>query len=173
MACATSGADCVVRDSCPPRGPKKGYLKTLQKKIGKGCSQSFYFPPLALGLMKSRAVEEDLQTQLDNQQEASTTETRAFSPSQEGVNTNNEDESSIDNNEVQDTPTTTPITTGNIQHWPAPGGFQFPMIHLEPWEGIENSYSSSSFPALDYYQEPAQVTMGAELHITPMMHNDL
>lgn len=22
-----------MRDSCPPRGPKKGYLKTLQKKI--------------------------------------------------------------------------------------------------------------------------------------------
>jgi hypothetical protein len=123
--------------------------------------------------MKSRAVEEDLQARLDKQQEASTTETRAFSPSQEGVNTDNEDGSSMDNNEVQNTPTTTPIATGNIQHWPAPVGFQFPMIDLGPWECIENSYSSSPFPALDHHQEPAQVTMGAELHITPMMHNDL
>ncbi|KAL4802422.1 hypothetical protein BDV18DRAFT_163826 [Aspergillus unguis] len=32
-ACMTSGVDCVVRDNCPPRGPKKGYLKTLQKRI--------------------------------------------------------------------------------------------------------------------------------------------
>ncbi|PYI02376.1 putative fungal-specific transcription factor [Aspergillus sclerotiicarbonarius CBS 121057] len=55
MACATSGVTCVVRDSCPPRGPKKGYLKTLQKRI------------------------EDLQTQLEKQQGTSTptAETRA------------------------------------------------------------------------------------------------
>ncbi|KAJ5609195.1 hypothetical protein N7528_009762, partial [Penicillium herquei] len=33
LACATSGVECIVRDSCPARGPKKGYLKTLQKKI--------------------------------------------------------------------------------------------------------------------------------------------
>ncbi|CBF86054.1 hypothetical protein AN2036.2 [Aspergillus nidulans FGSC A4] len=32
-ACATSGVECIVRDSCPPRGPRKGYLKTLQKRI--------------------------------------------------------------------------------------------------------------------------------------------
>lgn len=165
-----------MRDSCPRRGPKKGYLKTLQNKIGKGCSQSFYFPPLALGLIKSRVVEEDLQARLDKQQEASTTKTRAFSHSQEGVNTDNEDGSSMDN-EVQNTPTTTltssPITTGNIQHWPAPLGFQFPMNPLGPWECIENSYSTSPFPALAHHQEPAQVTMGPELHITPMVHNDL
>lgn len=123
--------------------------------------------------MISRAVEEDLQTRLDKQQEASTTETRAFSPSQEGVNTGSEDGSSMDNTEVHNTATTTPITTGDIQHWPAPMGFQFPMIHLEPWECIESSYSNSPFPPLEQYQEPAQVIMGAELHITPMMHNDL
>ena len=122
--------------------------------------------------MKSRVVKEDLQARLDKQQEASTTETRAVSPSQEEVNTDNEDGSSMDN-EMQNTPMTTPITTGNIPHWPAPVGFQFPMIPLGPWECIENSYSTSPFPALDNHQEPAQDTMEAELHITPMMHNDL
>ncbi|MCJ1434874.1 hypothetical protein MMC27_004244 [Xylographa pallens] len=122
--------------------------------------------------MKGRAVEEDLQARLDKQQEASTTETRAFSPSPEEANTDNEDGSSMDN-EIQNTPTTTPITTGNIQHWPTPMGFQFPMIPLVPWECIENSYSTSPFPGLDQSQEPAQVTMEAELHITPIMHNDL
>ncbi|GFF90950.1 hypothetical protein IFM53868_06339 [Aspergillus udagawae] len=32
-ACATAGVECIVQDSYPPRGPKKGYLRTLQKKI--------------------------------------------------------------------------------------------------------------------------------------------
>ena len=115
---------------------------------------------------------EDLQARLDKQQEVSTTETRPASPSQEGVNTDNEDESSMEN-EVHNTPTTTPLTTGAIQQWPSPVEFQFPMIPLGPWECIENSYSTSPFPALDHLPEPAQVTMAAELHITPVMHNDL
>lgn len=118
-------------------------------------------------------MEEDLQTQLDKQQEASPTETRAFSPSIQGLNTNNEGESTIDNSEVQDTRTTTPTTTSNIQHWPAQGGYEFPMINLGTWECLETPFSSSSFPTLDHYQEPTQVSVGAELHITPMMHNDL
>lgn len=79
----------------------------------------------------------------------------------------------VQNMEVQNTATTTPIPNGNLQHWSAPVGFQFPLIPLGPWECIENSYSNSPFPALDQYQEPAPVTMGPEIHITPMMHNDL
>lgn len=54
-------------------------------------------------------------------------------------------------------------------------GLASPMIHLEPWECMDtsNPYSCSTLPALDSYQEPSLVAMGPELHITPMMHNDL
>ncbi|KAH7323179.1 fungal-specific transcription factor domain-containing protein [Stachybotrys elegans] len=33
LACANSGTKCVVRSTCPPRGPRKGYLRELQKQI--------------------------------------------------------------------------------------------------------------------------------------------
>jgi hypothetical protein len=39
--------ECVVRNNCPPRGPKKGYLKTLQKKVGKYESYASCMLPLA------------------------------------------------------------------------------------------------------------------------------
>ncbi|GFF27086.1 hypothetical protein IFM61606_09882 [Aspergillus udagawae] len=158
-ACVTSGVTCVVRDSCPPRGPRKGYLKTLQKKI------------------------EELQTQLEKQQGASTTpaESRAFSPSQDEGNMDNDggsSGSSTDNNEIQNTMSTTPETPGNIPLWPAPVEFQFPIIHMEPWGCFDNSNASSpfpSFPSLDNLQELVQFPMEVEpdLLITPMMHNDL
>lgn len=156
-----------MRESCPRRGPKKGYLKTLQNKIGKNDAQTFYF-----WLTADEEAKEDLQARLDKQQETPVTENQAFSPCQEGLNTDNEDGSSMEN-EVQNTAPTTPLTSGNIPQWPAPGGFPFPMIPLGPWECIDNSYSTSPFPALDHCQDPTQIPMEPEIHITPMMHNDL
>ncbi|KAI0432410.1 putative Zn(II)2Cys6 transcription factor [Xylaria sp. FL1042] len=149
MACATSGKTCVVRDNCPRRGPKKGYLKTLQNKI------------------------EDLQTRLNEQQEALTTETRTCSPAQEEVNSDNDNGSSTESNEAQSTPNATPITLGDIQLWTQPLEVQFPIMQPGPWDCIENSFPSSDFPVLDHTQEPAPIAIGVGLHITPMMHNDL
>ncbi|KGO65699.1 Transcription factor, fungi [Penicillium italicum] len=119
---------------------------------------------------------EDLQTQLEKQQGSSTTaETRAFSPFQEGGNTDNEGGSSTDNNEIQNTASTTPDTTG-IPQWPTPVEFQFPIMPLEPWGCFESSYPSSlfpSFPSLDNLQDLLHVPLEPDLLITPMMHNDL
>ncbi|KAL5365738.1 putative fungal-specific transcription factor [Aspergillus floccosus] len=148
-ACATSGATCIVRESCPRRGPKKGYLKALQNKI------------------------DDLQARLDKQQAMPMPEVRASSPPQEGINTDNEDGSSMEN-DVQNTGTTTPMTTGNIPPWPAPVEFQFPIMPLPPWDCMDTSYPISPFAALDPQQDLTQgLPMGSELHITPVMHNDL
>ncbi|KAI0849454.1 putative Zn(II)2Cys6 transcription factor [Daldinia vernicosa] len=146
-SCATSGKTCIVRDDCPRRGPKKGYLKTLQNKI------------------------EDLQARLNEQQEASATETRTCSPSQEEVNSDNDNGSSMDNNEIQST--ATPITLGDIQLWTQPLEVPFPMMQPGPWDCIENPFPSSDFPVLDHTQEPAPFAVGVGLDITPMMHNDL
>ncbi|KAF2258797.1 hypothetical protein CC78DRAFT_525764 [Lojkania enalia] len=33
MACVSAGVPCVMRSSCPPRGPKKGHLKELRNQI--------------------------------------------------------------------------------------------------------------------------------------------
>ncbi|KAL4893542.1 putative fungal-specific transcription factor [Aspergillus ambiguus] len=154
-ACATAGLNCVVRDSCPPRGPKKGYLKTLQKKI------------------------EDLQSQLEKQQTPSTTEIRVFSPFQEGGTADNEGgsgASSTGNIEIQTATCTTPEPIGNIQQWPTPTKFQLPMFPMEPWECLDIPYTSSPFPSLpslDNLPELVEVPMGADPLITPMMHNDL
>ncbi|KID84060.1 Transcription factor, fungi [Metarhizium guizhouense ARSEF 977] len=160
MACANSGVKCVVRDSFPPRGPKKGYLKTLQKKI------------------------EDLQTQLEKQQAASptTAETPAFSPSQEAGNPDNEIassgsvESSTDHTEILHTACTTPGTSATIPQWPASMEFQFPMVHMETWECFDTSSASSPFaslPSLENIQDLVHIPMEPDLLITPMMHNDL
>lgn len=96
----------------------------------------------------------------------------ASSPSQEGVNTDNEDGSSLENG-VQNTGGTTPMTTGNIPPSPAPVEFQFPIMPLPPWDCMDASYSISPFAALDLHQDLTQVPMDSELHITPVMHNDL
>ncbi|OTB05897.1 hypothetical protein M426DRAFT_121124 [Hypoxylon sp. CI-4A] len=147
MPCATSGKTCVVRDNYLRRGPKKGYLKTLQNKI------------------------EDLQTRL-NEQETSTTETRSCSPSQEDVNSDNDNGGSVDNNEIQSTSTSTPILFDDIQLWSQPLEVQFPMMQPGPWDSIGNPFPTSDFAALDI-QEPAPFAIRVGLHITPMMHNDL
>ncbi|GAM82785.1 hypothetical protein ANO11243_007710 [Dothideomycetidae sp. 11243] len=150
-ACVTSGADCVVRDSRSPRGPKKGYLKTLQKK-----------------------KIEDLQTQLNKQQVSPTTaETGVFSQPRDEDILDCEAESSTDNNEVQNTSTTTPETGGSVQHWPTPVDLSMPMIHIEPWECVDNLYLNSPFSALDNFQDPLLCTMETQLAVNPMMHNDL
>ncbi|KAI1781284.1 putative Zn(II)2Cys6 transcription factor [Hypoxylon cercidicola] len=150
MPCATSGKTCVVRDNCPRRGPKKGYLKTLQNQI------------------------EDLQTRLNEQQEVSTAETRTYSPSREEINSDNDNGGNMmDSIEVQSTSTTTPITLGDIQLWTQPLEVQFPTMQPGPWDCIENSFPCLDFPVLDHTQEPAPFAMGVGLHITPMMHNDL
>ncbi|KAL0929998.1 Nitrogen assimilation transcription factor nirA 4 [Colletotrichum truncatum] len=164
-ACATSGGNCVVRDSFSPRGPKKGYLKTLQKRI------------------------EDLQSQLEKQQGASTIiaapEMQATSPSQDGGSTGNDGGSSVDNNEIQDNTSTNAETAIDIPQWPAPMEFHFPIIDKEPWECFDNSYTNSPFPSLhsipsipslsslDNLQELVQNPKDSDLLITPMMHNDL
>ncbi|KAI2466199.1 putative Zn(II)2Cys6 transcription factor [Annulohypoxylon bovei var. microspora] len=149
MSCATSGKTCVVRDSCPRRGPKKGYLKTLENMI------------------------EDLQTRLSEQQEASATGTRTCSPSQEEVNSDNDNGGSMDTIEVQSSSTATPITLGDIQLWTQPLEVQFPIMQPGPWDCIENSFPGSDFTPLDHSQETSPFAMDVGLHITPMMHNDL
>ena len=180
-----------MRDGCPPRGPKKGYLKALQKKIGKSRQKPPHLLSLPdLGLTRCFAATEDLQARLENQQDAAAGEMRAFTPpqdasatdalvlptSRERTNSHSGAGSSVDNNEPHNTAATTPITTGRMQPWPgAPLGLASPMIHLEPWECMDtsNPYSCPTLPALESYQEPSLVTIGPELHITPMMHNDL
>ncbi|KAI0173503.1 putative Zn(II)2Cys6 transcription factor [Hypoxylon sp. FL1284] len=147
MPCATAGKTCVVRENCPRRGPKKGYLKTLQNKI------------------------EDLQTRL-NEQKASTTDTRACSPAQDDVNSDNDISSSMDL-EIQSSDTATPITLSDYQLWTQPMDIQFPMMQPGSWDNVENPFPGSDFPALDHIQEPSPFVMGVGLHITPMMHNDL
>lgn len=109
---------------------------------------------------------------MHKQQAAPATITRASSSSQEGINTDNDDGSSMEP-EPQNTPATTPITTSEAQQWPVTVGFQSPMVPLGPWECISDSYLTSPFPSLDQYQEPTQAIIGPELQITPMMHNDL
>ncbi|XXH00822.1 hypothetical protein Hte_007173 [Hypoxylon texense] len=119
---------------------------------------------------------EDLQIRLNEKQEASATETRTRSPSHEEVNSDNENGSIMDNNEVrsiQSTSTATPITLDDIHLWTQPLEVQFPMIQTGPWDSIENSFPGSDFSALDHTQEPSLFAMGVGLHISPMMHNDL
>ncbi|ERF73751.1 hypothetical protein EPUS_01005 [Endocarpon pusillum Z07020] len=158
MACSTAGVQCVVRETCPPRGPKKGYLKTLQKRI------------------------EDLQTQLEKSQRSGSNtppETRACS-SVQGASTP-EDEagsrgSSIDNNKIQHTTSTNPEITDGIPTSPLPFDSPFPIISMEPFGCLENAYTSPPFPSLtslDHLQELAQFPKETDLVITPMMHNDL
>ncbi|KAI0478561.1 putative Zn(II)2Cys6 transcription factor [Xylariaceae sp. FL0804] len=148
-ACASAGKECVVRDSCPRRGPKKGYLKTLQNRI------------------------EDLQTRLNEQQETSAPKTRSCSPCQEDTTSDNDNGSNLDNNEAHTTSVSPPITLGDIQLWPQPVEPQFPIVPLGQWDCIENTFSSTDFPALDHTQEPAWFPKGIDFNVTPMMHNDL
>ncbi|KAK8023340.1 hypothetical protein PG991_006579, partial [Apiospora marii] len=175
-ACANAGVDCVTRESCPPRGPKKGYLKMLQKRIANGL------------------VLEDLQTQLEEKQGSTitppATDTRGSSPSQEHGNTDNDvgsGGSSADNNEIADhnefqhiINTNPEIIPGNLPPWPTPGDFQFPMMPMEPWDCFDTSYTNSPpFPSLpeldlqDLAHIPMDLTMEPDLLITTMMHNDL
>ncbi|KAH2028693.1 hypothetical protein KXV43_000514 [Aspergillus fumigatus] len=147
-ACAASGTTCLVRESCPRRGPKKGYLKALLNKI------------------------EDLQVQLEQQQAMAMPESRASSSPRGGANTDTEDGSSLEN-EVHNTRTTTPMTIGNIPSWPAPVEFSFPIMPLPPWDCTDPSYSIAPFVGFDPHQNLTPVSIGSELQITPMMHNDL
>ncbi|KAH1389804.1 hypothetical protein KXV95_008839 [Aspergillus fumigatus] len=147
-ACAASGTTCLVRESCPRRGPKKGYLKALLNKI------------------------EDLQVQLEKQQAMAMPESRASSSPRGGANTDTEDGSSLEN-EVHNTRTTTPMTIGNIPSWPAPVEFSFPIMPLPPWDCTDPSYSIAPFVGFDPHQNLTPVSIGSELQITPMMHNDL
>ncbi|KAH2525651.1 hypothetical protein KXW40_008495 [Aspergillus fumigatus] len=152
-ACAASGTTCLVRESCPRRGPKKGYLKALLNKIALRC-------------------EEDLQVQLEKQQAMAMPESRASSSPRGGANTDTEDGSSLEN-EVHNTRTTTPMTIGNIPSWPAPVEFSFPIMPLPPWDCTDPSYSIAPFVGFDPHQNLTPVSIGSELQITPMMHNDL
>jgi hypothetical protein len=148
----------------------------LQNKIGKGCS------PSSLKNQKADGTgPEDLKTQLEKQQETATAavEARASPPSQERDNPDNEGvsgASSTDNTEIPDTTSTTHDLTGDIFQWPAPGNFQLPMIHTEPWGCFETSYTSSPFsslPLLEGLHDLGQTPTESDLLITPMMHNDL
>lgn len=171
-SCVVFGAKCVVRDTHLPRGPKKGYLKTLQKKIGGLAPDIFYFN-YPFVLIK---VKEELQAQLDKQQVASTTEIQIPSPPQEGTNASNGDGSILSNDELGNhIPNTDAVstTTTNFRNLSAAASFPFPLIPLAPWEGIGDSCPDLLFPILDQYQEPPQAPMDAKLNISPMMHSDL
>ncbi|KAH9895433.1 putative Zn(II)2Cys6 transcription factor [Xylariomycetidae sp. FL2044] len=149
MACASAGKECVVRDSCPRRGPKKGYLKTLQNRI------------------------EDLQTRLNEQQETSAPKTRPCSPYQEDTASDNDNGSNLDSSEAHTASASPSITLDDIQLWPQPVEPQFPIVQLGQWDCIENPFPSADFPAFDHTQEPAQLPKRIDFHVTPMMHNDL
>ena len=123
--------------------------------------------------MKSRVGKEDLQARLDKQHDVSPADLQDISPPQELINVENEDGISMDNNESQHTSTATTLTPDDMQNWPTPMGFQLPLIHLGPWECIENSYPTSLFPPLEPPHEPTHCAMEPELHINPIMHNDL
>lgn len=125
-------------------------------------------------------MEEDLQAQLDQQQkEASTVEIRALLPSEERTNTDNEDESSMETEDQSLSTLPTSISTtstpasSNMQPWPAQIGIQFPRIPSGSWKCIDNPYITSPFPSIDYHQDSPHLTIEADFHITPMMHNDL
>ncbi|KAH7412217.1 putative Zn(II)2Cys6 transcription factor [Phaeosphaeria sp. MPI-PUGE-AT-0046c] len=151
LACATSGVSCVVRDNCPPRGPKKGYLQTLQKRI------------------------EDLQNRLEHQSEptGSHAELRITSPAEEETDIYNAEEKEKDSivviHEIQQTPDTTPMVTGQWQ-----GSMASDMImEPGPWEFMDHAFENLPFTGLESYQSPLQMKINSDLIITPMMHNDL
>jgi hypothetical protein len=109
-------------------------------------------------------------------QEGSSVEMQTFTPSLEGTNTNNEDESSGEHSEAGNTATTSPMILTEFQSWlEAPRTQQFPTTTCGIFElgSFDNLMQDSNFPTLDHYQQPPQLAIEAGFHMTPLMHNDL
>ncbi|KAI1325192.1 putative Zn(II)2Cys6 transcription factor [Xylariaceae sp. FL0255] len=147
--CLNSGKVCVVRESISRRGPKKGYLKTLQKTI------------------------EDLQCKLSEQQAAPNTETRLCSPFNEDTDSDINNSSSVDDGECHSISNTTPAALGDLQLWTQPLDSQFSVLQPEPWDCIKTSLLSPEIPVLNHTEDLLHFTGGFGFQITPMIHNDL
>ncbi|KAK8044422.1 fungal-specific transcription factor domain-containing protein [Apiospora rasikravindrae] len=168
VSCDSSGAECVVRSNCPPRGPKKGYLKSLQQKI------------------------EELQKCLSRQREeeaaASETRDKSVSRGTSDIDDNKEDEAQATEMTFHETDaqyahvlaatsTSTAIDTDNlssdVRPWSAfmttsPSS----LLLQQPWENIDHMYTVSSFPVLETQSTPLP-EFEAESYLTLMMRNDL
>ncbi|ORY71069.1 fungal-specific transcription factor domain-containing protein [Pseudomassariella vexata] len=163
MACVNSGVECFVRSSCPPRGPKKGYIRELQKQI------------------------EDLQTRLQaQQQDDGATANQTEAPSDQASNTDNEYSSIEGSNEVQRVHVSAISSADVIQpHFGEKKAWSTSMINtpldvlsVAPLEGIDNiNLQYNSMPlsaALDYPQAQApEQPLGLGMHLTPMICTDL
>ena len=143
-ACANSGVNCVVRTNSSPRGPKKGYIKTLQKQI------------------------ENLQAQLSKQQESNGIIVPTAAPSNHTSTIGDED-----GKELHSTPPTSLTgiisTFGGSPPWPPPMT-EASSILPSPQMGsglvlplLDNHQSPL----------PTQITLGTGVQLSPMICTDL
>ncbi|KAG2171236.1 hypothetical protein JADG_010975 [Aureobasidium aubasidani] len=159
-ACDNSGMVCIVRDNRPPRGPKKGYLKTLQKKIEelqtqlemqKGMeqtqeteqtqgSQTAQATQAAHAAQAAQAAQASQATQATQATPAHGL--KAWSPSvspDEQEVERSSSSSSSDANVTMSSAIAGPA--GDIMQWSVPMDFQ--MGSREPWECFDDSLASS------------------------------
>ncbi|KAF2789165.1 hypothetical protein K505DRAFT_410481 [Melanomma pulvis-pyrius CBS 109.77] len=143
MACVAAGVPCVMRSSCPPRGPKKGHLKEIRNQI------------LAL------------ETRLNEQQELGASDQRPRS--RRRTNSSNSEEDG--NNERSQVTQTSPIPATaltpvsiELPPWSAPmSNFLAPTATMEP-VGEDNSQAMIS---------AGLERVPVALHLTAIMCSDL
>ncbi|KAI1432409.1 fungal-specific transcription factor domain-containing protein [Xylaria sp. CBS 124048] len=150
QACANSGTKCVVRSNCPPRGPKKGYIRDLQKQIEQ---------------LQSRLNEQQQQDQQQQQQQTEESSTTQF------LTPPNEDKSSSEGGD--EFPSLPPLTistdippmSADVQCWSS---------LLSSLDGIEQLSPNLMFPPFEDHQlTQAPARVGLEQYLTPMICTDL
>lgn len=188
-----------MRSSCPPRGPKKGYLRELQKQIGefeceKGVpflgareGQGLYGKNFGLtfsGFAKLEHLQNRVKEQ--NQEDGTTTSQTADCAPQNQTTAEDEDASSEGANEAQlEAPVlvSTGLDSGfdNVQSWSAPVtsslgtfdmAFSFPPMDLD-----SQNFRNLAPSAIDLHTVQPQATAyskpGLENYLSPMICADL
>ncbi|KAI1125346.1 hypothetical protein F5Y10DRAFT_284332 [Nemania abortiva] len=151
--CANSGIQCIVRSSPPPRGPKKGYIRALQRQV------------------------EDLQTRLNEQRVEETTGSHAGQASHPALISDNEDGSGEKGNEFQYSLSYSlaePIPSfGDLQSWSPRMVESLPVLPPAPMETIGIPRPSLPFSISDLQPQTSQTSPPIDLHLTPMICTDL
>ncbi|KAI8626274.1 fungal-specific transcription factor domain-containing protein [Xylariaceae sp. FL1651] len=159
-ACATSGSVCVVKITRPPRGPKKGYIQALRKKIDD------------LQILLNKQQEEGGGAAVENAIESTSPHLISYAEANENDGSSvdqSSDTQLVDNDMPPDShyprsdsvhPQPTPVTVGSS------------LLNLPYfWEGPESLQASLAFPAVDHLQP--QLFLETDAPLTPIVRKDL
>ncbi|RYC64333.1 hypothetical protein CHU98_g1865 [Xylaria longipes] len=148
------GSACVVRSSPPPRGPKKGYIRALQRQV------------------------EDLQTRLEEQGVEESTANHTGQPSRLAPTSDHDQVSGEKGNEfhyqLPYSMAEVIPSFGDLQSWSPRMVESLPMVPPAPLETVGIPRPSLAFSISDLQsQTQTQVSPAVEVHLTPMICTDL